>query len=498
MVFTSHSRYSGEISQTNQDLLIKTEDEFETEALDNDADDGDDTLAEQDDFISTEDFQAPPYKIEDIANEKSDDSSDIRKEFKEKTEKVERRRGPDHSWSEVANFRSQEEFDKSDEEAVRELRDMFIMSKRRTNRSGDVIYDYVCNYRRRKGYNCPYKIRLLTFSNFPEVIIERIEDVEHDHKRTDDLGQKEQFRWGRELTEYLSNCISRGHTPIRISKILEKSNFFTDGKRPTRGQLYNKIAFLRKKFGLNRSSGRSSFSSYREYREWQLERMSGRTKCEGRSEDVSTAEAEGGTDNHVIVSAETKTSVNVKAVKNWSEVGRYDSYQEFTCSDIAEELKQCTRKSRRSDRDGPIISKFVCSFSRRKGNMSCPVVYKVLEFTTSPSVVVEALEGMKHVHEKDPDYLGERVNLSFRWSEDMTNLIYEGVSQGLRPFDISKMLLGSGLFSAENIPSKVQINNKINHVARLTGQKISIKNSHGRTRGRPRIPKNRYVPYITK
>ena len=100
------SRYSGEIRQTNQDiLLIKTEDEFETEALDNDADDGDDTLAEEDDFISTQDFQAPPYKIEDIANEKSDDSLDIGKEFEEKTEKVERRRGPDHSWSEVATGR---------------------------------------------------------------------------------------------------------------------------------------------------------------------------------------------------------------------------------------------------------------------------------------------------------------------------------------------------------------------------------------------------------
>ena len=145
--------------------------------------------------------------------------------------------------------------------------------------------------------------------------------------------------------------------------------------------------------------------------------------------------------------------------------------------------------------------RFCCSFSRRKGNRPCPVSYRVLQFNTVPEVVVEAVAGLDHVHEKDPDYLPATPE-TFRWSQDMTDIVYQGIVTGMATTDIHKRLLHSGLLSDGKFPSKIQMNNKINHVSRLFGLKQKTENPaaktfQGRSRGRPRNPKNRVVPFVS-
>ena len=95
----------------------------------------------------------------------------------------------------------------------------------------------------------------------------------------------------------------------------------------------------------------------------------------------------------------------------------------------------------------------------------------------------------------------------------MTSIVYDGIVSGLRLPDIEGLLLNSGLFSDGKIPSRNQIANKINHVSRLyslrpkverpnkslsTDFNSEVSNSKGRkrSRGRPRVPNNRYVPFI--
>ena len=241
-----------DILETNEDvLLIKAEDtdgEEMTECLDNPADD----IKEDNDFIIVDDehTETPP-------SQEDDDESAERKEFdirklckkgekmKVMTKKTGKVRGPDHTWLEVQTFRSEQEFAKSQSETVRELKDTFTLKRKRRNHNNDVIYEYYCNYTRRKGYNkCPYRFRVLTFGNFPEVVIERIEDLEHDHTRDADC--KEQFRWKIEACESISDSIRLGYSTQKIRRILEKSDHFSNGERPTKIQLNNKIAVLRK------------------------------------------------------------------------------------------------------------------------------------------------------------------------------------------------------------------------------------------------------------
>ena len=116
------------------------------------------------------------------------------------------------------------------------------------------------------------------------------------------------------------------------------------------------------KFGLSPMT-RVAYTSYEEYTEWRRERRAGRGDShtqdgvieDGVIEDGVIEEAGGGGDTDGIVS--TGTNVNVKAeqvrpvrpLTNWSEIRRFHSRHEFTNSDIAEELKQFTCKSKKQN-----------------------------------------------------------------------------------------------------------------------------------------------------
>ena len=136
----------------------------------------------------------------------------------------------------------------------------------------------------------------------------------------------------------------------------------------------------------------------------------------------------------------------------------------------------------------------------------CRFTYRVLQFQTGPAVVVEAQDGVEHRHEKDPDYLADRTTDGpFYWSQEMTTIVQEGLVSGLSTGEIKKLLLSSGLFTSAKFPTKTQLNNKINHVNRVFDLRPKLQRfqqpsaaSTGRTRGRPRMPKNRYVPFLEK
>ena len=511
--------------QTTRDVfLCKTEDSSDIEEIGAESADtgGDDNHLFEDDGLST----SPPWTNEAIVSEENDRDTagtqqfDIRKFCRQtkkikSVEKKENVRGPDRCWVEAESFRSEQEFGRQPEAGIlRELRENFTFSKSRRNVNNDQVQEYNCLYMRKKFYRkCPFKYRVLRFHNFPEVVIERIEGVEHDHERLE--GYQSQFHWTKEMTDIICTNIRLGYSARKIGRILEMTNMFRDGAGPSPQQLNNKVSVLRKKFGL-RSSSRLAYRSYEEYKEWRhelaLEKLE--TPEEGIIEEVG-----GSSDNAGIVgSSETKTNVNVRAGvspqvrarNNWYEVSSFQCEQDFCRSEIAEELKQfsCKEKQEKSHGAATVtavkIYRFCCSFGRRKGNKPCKFTYRVLQFQTAPVVVVEAQIGVEHVHEKDPDYLADRIDTPFCWSEDMTSIVHDGLVRGLGTREIQKLLLNSGLFTKATFPTKIQLNNKINHVNRVFGLRQKLERfkqpnySTGRTRGRPRMPKNRYVPFLEK
>ena len=390
----------GELQTTREVFLCKTEDstsdieEIGAESFDTECDDN--HLLEDDGFCTT-----PPGKNEPIVSDDnwrdaagSEQQIDIRKfckrpkKTKKSAEKKEKVRGPDHCWVEVETFRSDQEFGQQPEAAiVQELRENFTFRHLRRNANNDQASEYICRYTRKKGYRkCPFMYRVLRFHNFPEVIVERIEGVEHHHERLEGHDQPSQFQWTREMTETLCTNIRLGHSARRLSRILELSH----GDRPSQQQLNNKISSLRKKFGLGTSS-RHAYRSYEEYREWrQLEKLE--TPQEGIIAEVGGSTAS--SDNELIVpTSETETNVNVKAGagirppvrarNNWSEVSRFESAADFARSDLAEELKQfsCREKQERGGAASVAavkIYRFSCSFSRRAGYKPCRSVFSTL------------------------------------------------------------------------------------------------------------------------
>ena len=517
--------------QTTRDVfLCKTEDSSDIEEIGaesaHDGGGGYNHLLE-DDELSTS--PAPPGKNEPIVSEENlrdtagTQQFDIRelcrptKKNKSVVEKKEKVRGPDHCWVEVETFTSDLEFGQQPEaEIVRELRENFTFRHLRRNVNKDQVEEYICHYMRKKGYRkCPFMYRVLRFHNFPEVVIERIEGVEHDHERLEGFNHPSQFHWTKEMTETICTNIRLGYSARKIGKILEMTNMFRDGVGPSPQQLNNKVSVLRKKFGL-RPSSRLAYRSYEEYKEWKrdlaVEKLE--TPEEGMIEEV-----DGSSDNAGIVpSSATKTNVNVKAGvspqvrarNNWYEVSSFQCEQDFCRSVIAEELKQFSCKEKQEKSGAATVAavkiyRFCCSFGRRKGNKPCKFTYRVLHFQTAPVVVVEAQVGVEHVHEKDPDYLADSIDSSFSWSEDMTSIVHDGLVSGLATREIQNLLLNSGLFTNNaTFPTKTQLNNKISHVNRVFGLRQKLErfqqpnSSTGRTRGRPRMPKNRYVPYLEK
>ena len=75
---------------------------------------------------------------------------------------------------------------------------------------------------------------------------------------------------------------------------------------------------------------------------------------------------------------------------------------------------------------------FTCKYSRKVGYLPCPLQYKITCMASSEEVQVEINCGWSdHIHKTDPDQHTEGLN--FRWTEEMTTVVLQGVKNRLRP-----------------------------------------------------------------
>ena len=152
-------------------------------------------------------------------------------------------RGKDIEWIEVERFATAKDFKESQKK--RKLDKEFTRRKARSFEYGDVE-DYVCKFERKVGYlGCPVKYKVTYTSTSSSVTVEcNMTNETHNHEKDLEHGDNgNYFRWTTEQTEIIKLNIH--NKPLEILRCLEEANAF-GAQKPTKQQLYNKTANLKK------------------------------------------------------------------------------------------------------------------------------------------------------------------------------------------------------------------------------------------------------------
>ena len=90
---------------------------------------------------------------------------------------------------------------------------------------------------------------------------------------------------------------------------------------------------------------------------------------------------------------------------------------------------------------------------------------------------VESLEDVSgHSHEEDLEIVGKK-SINFRWPEEATKIIMEGVQNHAKPNVIKRNLKHANVFGRD-MPTKVQLYNKIAATKLTVFPSSSIRNTH--------------------
>ena len=154
-------------------------------------------------------------------------------------------RGKDLEWFEVAKFKNAEDFSKS--EIKKNVLKNFSRRKNRNFEYG-VVENFVCKYARKVGYQpCPLKYKVTYFSTSFDVMVES-NDCNEVHIHEEDaeaVEHSKQFRWTNKQTDIITTGVLNHAKPNVIKRNLNNANVFP-GSKPTKVQLYNKIANLKR------------------------------------------------------------------------------------------------------------------------------------------------------------------------------------------------------------------------------------------------------------
>ena len=155
-------------------------------------------------------------------------------------------RGKDVEWVQIVKFHDEEEYKNS--EMKKTLDKNFSRRKNRAFEYGDVE-NFICKFARKVGYlACPLKYKVIFISTSSEVLVECNDDGET-HAHEDDpehtIDATKQFRWSKEQTDIITEGVINHAKPNVIKRNLNNANVLGSNK-PTKQQLYNKIASLKK------------------------------------------------------------------------------------------------------------------------------------------------------------------------------------------------------------------------------------------------------------
>ena len=156
-------------------------------------------------------------------------------------------RGKDVNWVEVYRFESAKEF--HDSEIGKKIVAEFTVRKDREFNYADVKI-YHCKFSRRVGFKpCPWIFKVSYLTHSSNVVVETNDGLEHHVHEVDEEYEQNPgavFKWTDEMTKILEESEKNHNKPNYTLRLLNQANVFIS-RKPTKIQLYNKCAAIRKK-----------------------------------------------------------------------------------------------------------------------------------------------------------------------------------------------------------------------------------------------------------
>ena len=156
-------------------------------------------------------------------------------------------RGKDVDWVEVKRFATAKEYVDSD--IGKKIVEEFTSRKSREFDYADVKI-YHCRYSRRFGFKpCPWMFKVSFLTRGSDVIVETndgLMDHLHDEDPEYELNPGAVFKWTEEMNKIIEEGVVNHAKPNVIKRNLNEANLFLS-RKPSKIQLYNKIAAVRKR-----------------------------------------------------------------------------------------------------------------------------------------------------------------------------------------------------------------------------------------------------------
>ena len=155
-------------------------------------------------------------------------------------------RGKDVNWVEVHRFARAEEYHTS--EIGTKIREEFTTRKDREFNYADVKI-HCCKYARRVGFKpCPWMFKVSFLSHNSEVVVETNDNMtSHVHDADEEYlnNPGAVFKWTEEMDDIIEESEMNRNKPNFTMRLLNEANVF-HSRKPTKIQLYNKCAAIRK------------------------------------------------------------------------------------------------------------------------------------------------------------------------------------------------------------------------------------------------------------
>ena len=156
-------------------------------------------------------------------------------------------RGKDVDWVEVKRVATAKEYVDSD--IGKKIVEEFTSRKSREFDYADVKI-YHCRYSRRVGFKpCPWMFKVSFLTRCSDVIVETndgLMDHLHDEDPEYELNPGAVFKWTEEMNKIIEEGVVNHAKPNVIKRNLNEANLFLS-RKPSKIQLYNKIAAVRKR-----------------------------------------------------------------------------------------------------------------------------------------------------------------------------------------------------------------------------------------------------------
>ena len=161
-------------------------------------------------------------------------------------------RGKGAEWKELATYGCREEFNNSD--VFSDLEERFNLHRNRPQKKQKVL-EYLCKYSKKKvGFNCPVKVRVLLKLSGIIVVEKNCKDGEHeDHCHDQEPGERKNRHYDCEKEREMKAMIKLDIKSHNMKKNLKEKGMFSENSNAATKSLYNKTYQIKKELKMVQS-----------------------------------------------------------------------------------------------------------------------------------------------------------------------------------------------------------------------------------------------------